>query len=58
MRQTVKTVAHAPMKLAEPLLVGTVVMLLIGFNMAAGSHFTLHNPLPSLSLFQSSVAAR
>ena len=37
MSQTIKTVAHAPMKLSEPLLVGTLVMLLIGFNVAAGS---------------------
>lgn len=57
MRQTVKTVAHAPMKISEPLLVGTLVMLLVGFNVAAGSRSTMHNPLPGLSLFQSSVVA-
>jgi len=57
MPQTVKTVAHAPMKISEPLLVGTLVMLLVGFNVAAGSRSTMQNPLPGLSLFQSSVVA-
>jgi hypothetical protein len=57
MRQTIKTVAHAPMKLAEPLLIGTLVMLLVGFNIAAGSRSTDHLPALGLSLFQSSVAA-
>lgn len=40
MRQTVKTVAHAPMKIQEPLLVGMLVLLLIGCNVAAGTRFT------------------
>jgi len=57
MRQTVKTVAHAPMTIQEPLLIGTLVMMLIGFNLAAGTRFTHPDPLPGLSLFQSSVAA-
>ena len=58
MRQTIKTVAHAPMKITEPLLVGTLVMMLVGFNVAAGNRSnTMHNPLAGMSLFQSSVAA-
>jgi hypothetical protein len=57
MRQTVKTATFAPMKLSEPLLVGTLVMLLVGFNIAAGSRSTTHTALPGLSLFQSSVTA-
>lgn len=55
MNQTVKTVVHAPIKLSEPLLVGMLVMLLIGCNIAAGSRFTTPTPQPGLSLFQSSV---
>lgn len=56
MNQTAKTaVAHAPMKLSEPLLVGMLVMLLVGCNIAAGSRFTTANPQPGLSLFPSSV---
>lgn len=57
MRQTIKTVAHAPMKLSEPLLVGTLVMMLVGFNIAAGTRSADHPSAPGLSLFQSSVAA-
>ena len=58
MRQTVKTVAHAPMKIAEPLVTGMLVVLLVGFSVAAGNRTsTIYNPLPGLSLFQSSVAA-
>jgi hypothetical protein len=57
MNQTVKTVAHAPMKLSEPLLVGMLVMALVACNIAAGSRVTAANPQPGLSLFQTSVAA-
>jgi len=35
-----KTVAHAPMTIQEPLLVGMLVLLLIGCNVAAGTRFT------------------
>jgi hypothetical protein len=57
MSQTVKTAAHAPMKLSEPLLVGMLVMALVACNIAAGSRFTARDPQPGLSLFQSFVAA-
>lgn len=47
MRQTVKTATFAPMKLSEPLLVGMLVMLLVGFNIAAGSRSVSHAAAPS-----------
>jgi hypothetical protein len=47
MRQTVKTVVHAPMKIREPLLTGMLVLLLIGCNVAAGMRFTHHTAAPA-----------
>ncbi len=47
MRQTVKTVAHAPMKIQEPLLVGMLVLLLIGCNVAAGTRFSPQAAAPA-----------